>query len=72
MSQTDAQVPPREPVKPQAFKSRYKLRGMIAAVILMWLDFAYLHHGLVTGDPGTMSAGMVVMLAASATAYYFG
>jgi hypothetical protein len=45
---------------------------MIAAVVLMWLDFAYIHYGLVTGDPGTVSAGMVVMLAASATAYYFG
>jgi hypothetical protein len=72
MSQADAQAPPPGAGKPQSFKSRYKLQGMIAAVILMWLDFAYIHHGLVTGDPGTVSAGMVAMFAAAATAYYFG
>jgi hypothetical protein len=72
MSQANAQAPPPGPGKPQSFKSRYKLQGMIAAVILMWLDFAYLYHGLVTGDAGTVSAGMVVMFAAAATAYYFG
>lgn len=72
MSQAHTQAPPPGPGKPQAFKRRYKLQGMIAAVVLMWLDFAYIHYGLVTGDPGTVSAGMVVMLAASATAYYFG
>jgi hypothetical protein len=45
---------------------------MIAAVVVMWLDFAYVHHGLVTNDPGTVSAGMVIMLGAAAAAYYFG
>jgi hypothetical protein len=45
---------------------------MIGAVVLMWLDFAYVYHGLVTGDLGAMSAGMVVMLAAAGAAYYFG
>lgn len=72
MSQADARVSSPEPVRPQPFKSRYKLPGMIAAVILMWLDFAWVYHGLVTGDPGTVSAGMAVMVAAAAIAYYFG
>jgi hypothetical protein len=72
VSQADAQAPSPEPVKPQSFKSRYKLQGMMAAVVLMWLDFAYIYHGLVTSDPGTLSAGMVVMFGAAATAYYFG
>lgn len=72
MSQADAPAPPPGPVKPRAFKSRYKLQGMIAAVLLMWLDFAYVYHGLVTGDLGAVSAGMIVMLGAAAVAYYFG
>jgi hypothetical protein len=45
---------------------------MIAAVAAMWLDFAYIYHGLVTDDLAAVSAGMVCMLAAAATAYYFG
>ena len=72
MSQADARTPSSQPVGPQPFKSRYKLHGMIGAVVLMWLDFAYIYHGLVTDDLGAMSAGMVVMLAAAGAAYYFG
>ena len=72
MSQTDARASSPQPAGSQPFKSRYKLRGMIGAVVLMWLDFAYIYHGLVTDDLGTMSAGMAVMLAAAGAAYYFG
>lgn len=72
MSQADAQASSPQPVRPQPFKSRYKLHGMIGAVVLMWLDFAYIYHGLVTGDLGAVSAGMVVMLGAAGAAYYFG
>jgi hypothetical protein len=72
MSQADARAPSPEPVRSPSFKSRYKLQGMIAAVVMMWLDFAYIYHGLITNDPGTVSAGMIVMFAAAATAYYFG
>jgi hypothetical protein len=38
----------------------------------MWLDFAYIYHGLVANDPAAVSAGMAVMFAAAAAAYYFG
>jgi hypothetical protein len=72
MSQTDARTPPPEPLKSPSFKSRYKLQGMIGAVVMMWLDFAYIYHGLITDDLGAVSAGMLVMFAAAATAYYFG
>jgi hypothetical protein len=59
-------------VKPQPFRSRYKLQGTIGAIVLMWLDFAYIYQGLLNGDLAAVSAGMVVMLAAAAVAYYFG
>ena len=72
MSQADARAPSPEPVSSPSFKSRYKLQGMIGAVVLMWLDFAYIYHGLITTDPGAVSAGMVVMLGAAGAAYYFG
>ena len=72
MSQADAQAPSPGPVTPQSFKRRYKLQGMIGAVALMWVDFAYVYHGLVTNDLGAVSAGMVVMLAGAGAAYYFG
>jgi hypothetical protein len=72
MSQADAQNPSPEPIRPQPFARRYKLQGMIAAVVLMWLDFAYIYHGLITDDAGAVSAGMAVMAAAAAIAYYFG
>jgi hypothetical protein len=45
---------------------------MIAAVVMMWLDFAFIYQGLISNDPGIVSAGMIVMFAAAATAYYFG
>lgn len=72
MSEAEAQARSPEPLKPPSFRSRYKLQGMIAAVVVMWLDFAYIYHGLIAGDPGTVGAGMAVMLAAAAMAYYFG
>lgn len=72
MSQADAPASSPQPVRSPSFKSRYKLQGMSAAVIMMWLDFAYIYHGLIINDPGTISAGMIIMLAAAATAYYFG
>ncbi len=72
MSQAAAHAASPEPAEPPSFKSRYKLQGMISAVVMMWLDFAYIYHGLVTDDPAAVSAGMALMLAAAATAYYFG
>lgn len=60
------------PDRAQSFKSRYKLHGIIASVVVMWLDYALIYHGLVANDLGIVSAGMVIMLAASAVAYYFG
>ena len=72
MSQADARTPSPEPVPPPSFKRRYKLQGMMAAVVLMWLDFAYLHQALIAGEAGALSAGMAVMAGAAAIAYYFG
>lgn len=72
MTQADAQKPAPEPVKTPSFKSRYKLHGMIAAVVLMWLDFAYIYQALIANDAGAVTVGMIVMFAAAATAYYFG
>jgi hypothetical protein len=72
MSQADAHAPLPGPVKTPSFKSRYKLQGMIAAVVMMWLDFAFIYHGLISNDPSIVSAGMIAMFAAAATAYYFG
>jgi hypothetical protein len=45
---------------------------MIAAVVLMWLDYALIHHGLTADVPGAVSGGMAIMLAAAVVAYYFG
>jgi hypothetical protein len=56
----------------QSFKSRYKLPGVITAVAVMWLDFALIYRGLVADDLGIVSAGMIIMLGATAVAYYFG
>lgn len=72
MSQANAPTSSSEPVRGPSFKTRYKLPGMIAAVVLMWLDFAYLHHGLITGDTGALHAGLAVMAGSAAIAYYFG
>jgi hypothetical protein len=72
MSNTGSQTASPQAAKTQSFKSRYKLHGIITAVVVMWLDYALIHHGLVANDPGIVSAGMVIMLAAAAAAYYFG
>jgi hypothetical protein len=72
MSQADTQAPSPEPGRPQPFRRRYKLQGMIAAVVVMWLDFAYIYHGLITEDAVAVSIGLAVMGAAAAIAYYFG
>jgi hypothetical protein len=72
MSQTDAQAPSPDAARPPSFKSRYKMQGVIAAVVMMWLDFAYIYNGLITNDASTVSVGMIVMFFAAATAYYFG
>lgn len=45
---------------------------MITAVGLMWLDYAIIYHGLVANDPVAVSAGMILMLAAVAVAFFFG
>ena len=70
MSQTDSTASPQAG-RAQSFKSKYKLQGMIASVVVMWLDYALIHHGLVTGDIAVVGGGMLVMLAAVAIAYYF-
>ena len=72
MSNTGSQTASPQAAKAQSFKSRYKLHGIITSVVVMWLDYALIHHGLVANDLGIVSAGMVVMLAAAAAAYYFG
>ena len=56
----------------QSFKSKYKLQGTIASVVIMWLDFALVHQGLVANDPTLVGGGMIVMFVAVAVAYYFG
>lgn len=61
-----------QPAKAQSFKSRYRLHGIITSVVVMWLDYVLIHQGLVANDSGMVSAGMVIMLAAAAVAYYFG
>ena len=71
MSNTGSQTAAPQAAK-QSFKSRYKLHGIITAVVVMWLDYALIYHGLVANDPGVLSAGMIIMLAAAAVAYYFG
>ena len=55
-----------------SFKTKYKLPGVITAVVVMWLDFALIYRGLVADDLGIVTAGMIIMLGASAIAYYFG
>ena len=72
MNRTSSQTASPQAAKAQSFKSRYKLHGMITSVVVMWLDYALIHHGLITNDPGIVSAGMIIMLGAAAVAYYFG
>ncbi|MEZ5293921.1 MAG: hypothetical protein R2745_22750 [Vicinamibacterales bacterium] len=61
-----------QPAKAPSFKRQYKLQGMIAGVVLMWIDYAVIYRGLVSGDASLITAGMVVMLGGAAVAYYFG
>jgi hypothetical protein len=72
MNNTGSQTASPQAVKAQSFKSRYKLHGIITSVVVMWLDYALIHHGLVANDLGIVSAGMMIMLAAAAIAFYFG
>ncbi len=72
MSNTGSRTASPHAATAQSFKSRYKLHGIIASVVVMWLDYALIHHGLVASDLGIVSAGMIIMLAATAVAYYFG
>jgi hypothetical protein len=59
-------------MKAQSFKQKYKLQGMIAAVALMWADYALIHYGLTSSAPELVSAGMGLMFGAAILAYYFG
>jgi hypothetical protein len=72
MNTTGPQTASPQAAKAQSFKSRYKLHGIITSVVVMWLDYALIHRGLVADDLGIVSAGMIIMLAAAAVAYYFG
>jgi hypothetical protein len=72
LNNTGSQTASPQAAKAQSFKSRYKLHGIITTVVVMWLDYALIHHGLVANDLGIVSAGMIIMLAAAAGAYYFG
>ena len=70
MSKTDSTAASTQ--KAQSFKARYKLQGIITAVVSMWLSYAWIHHGLAAADLGVVSGGMAAMLIAVAIAYYFG
>jgi hypothetical protein len=72
MNNTGSQTASPQPTKAQTFKSRYKLHGVITTVVVMWLDYALIYHGLVANDLGIVTAGMLIMLGATAVAYYFG
>ncbi len=67
MTETATQQAP----KAVAFKKKYKLEGMIASVVVMWLDYFFIHQGLVANDIGIITSGMVIMFAGGAIAYYF-
>jgi hypothetical protein len=71
MSRTNPR-PASQAVKARSFKQKFKLHGMIAAVVVMWLDYVLIHYGLSANVPGAVSGGMVIMLAAAVIAYYFG
>jgi hypothetical protein len=64
--------PASQSMKAGSFKQKFKLHGMIIAVVVMWLDSALIHHGLTADVPAAVSGGMVIMLAAAVIAYYFG
>lgn len=59
-------------VQAVAFKKKYKITGMVASVVVMWLDYFLVHQGLIANDMGIVSIGMVIMLVGAAIAYYFG
>jgi hypothetical protein len=56
----------------QSFRKQYKAQGIIAAVVLMWLDYGLTYHGLSANDPVVLGAGMVIMVAAVAIGFFFG
>lgn len=71
MSQTQAQTGMPQVKKPESFKKKYKLQGMVTSVAVMWLDFIIIYLGLNSGNSAMMSIGMVIMFFAAAIAYYF-
>ncbi|WP_227765396.1 hypothetical protein [Zhaonella formicivorans] len=71
MSQTHAQTGTSQVQKSEPFKKKYKLQGMVASVIIMWLDFIVIYLGLTNGNSSLMSFGMFIMFVAAAIAYYF-
>jgi len=72
MSQSQPQTSTPQAPQIQSFKKKYKLQGMIASVIVMWLDYALIYFGLINGEAALMSVGMVIMLVGAGLAYYFG
>ncbi len=72
MSKTNSPAASPQPAKAQSFKVRHKLRGTIAAVVLMWIGYAWIHQALAAADPGVVSGGMTFMFIAVAVGYYFG
>lgn len=68
MTQTQVKTgtPPTEP-----FKKKYKIQGMVVAVIMMWLDFILIYLGLNSGNSFLMATGMGVMVVAAAIICYF-
>lgn len=71
MSQTQVQTGTSQVKQAEPFKKKYKLQGMVASVIVMWLDFIIIYVGLNNANSVLMSLGMVFMLFAAAIVYYF-
>lgn len=71
MTQANPQAVPQQVSKAAAFKKKYKLEGMIASVIVMWLDYFFIHQGLIANDLGIVTSGMAIMFVGGAIAYYF-
>lgn len=53
------------------FRKKYKTQGMVAAAVLMWLDFPLLYNGLMHDNIGTMTIGFITMLIIACVAFYF-
>ena len=70
MSQTQTQTSTPQ-IQTVPFKKKYKTKGMVTSVIIMWLDFIVIYLGLNSGNSALVAGGMVVMFAAAAIAYYF-